>query len=267
MAPSAEKGFNPGNGSFTPSGSDPGDGLHLEKQLSDLASQAIIGRITPELIHDINNHLTGILGYSELLLMKKIGDPGIANGLKNIYTSAEKCKVLLDSLLALSRTDSSRISLVNINEAIEKTLDLRSCSLRHQQIELSRALGEKIPVIPLDIHRFKKTFLNLVFKAEESLGHKPEGKKLLIQTAHNLENDTVEIMIRENGSGMSYDGLSALPEANPMGPSQDLGNKIGFSDALHWIDEVGGRIALKRVGNEETTVVLNLPVKGKPDEG
>ena len=67
----------------------------------------MIGKITPEVIHDINNHLTGILGYAELLSMKKIEDESIKNGLKNISFSAEKCKNLLANILSLSRQESS----------------------------------------------------------------------------------------------------------------------------------------------------------------
>ena len=61
----------------------------------------MIGKITPEVIHDINNHLTGILGYAELLSMKKIEDESIKKGLKNISFSAEKCKDIAGQYLVL----------------------------------------------------------------------------------------------------------------------------------------------------------------------
>ncbi len=75
------------------------DPFHFKKCFDRLSALAMIGKITPEVIHDINNYLTGILGYAELLSMKKIEDESIKNGLKTISFSAEKCKNLLSNII------------------------------------------------------------------------------------------------------------------------------------------------------------------------
>ncbi len=164
-------------GNLDPVCSDPSQ---FQKSFDRLSALAMIGRITPEVIHDINNHLTGILGYAELLSMKKIEDESIKNGLKNITFSAEKCKVLLANLLSLSRQESAFVRFGDVNEIIEKTIDLRRCALRHQQIEVVMDLRNKIPTIAVDVVKLQKIFLNLMFKAEEALEQRVEGRKIVI---------------------------------------------------------------------------------------
>ncbi len=69
------------------------------------------------------------------------------------------------------------IHLGDVKEIIEKTIELRRCALRHQQIELALDLGNKIPALVVDGIKLQKALLNLIFKAEEALEQRPEGKK------------------------------------------------------------------------------------------
>jgi two-component system, NtrC family, sensor kinase len=237
------------------------DSFPFEEQLHDLAALAMVGRITPEVIHDINNQLTGILGYAELLMMKKIEDPGILNGLKNILLSAEKCKVLLDNLLVLSRQEATRISLVNVNEVIEKTLELTSCALRHRQIECVKELGKDIPSILLDVAILQKIVLNLIVKAEEALEHLPRERKLFVETAFIPQDQELIIKVSDNVSGTPAERRSSLSERDHEDLSQDLGIKLGLIDATRWINDLGGSIEVEGVEGKGTTFTIHWPVK------
>jgi K+-sensing histidine kinase KdpD len=235
----------------------------FQEIFSQLSTTAMIGKIIPEVIHDINNYLTGILGYAELLSMKKIEDESIKNGLKNITFSAEQCKDLLANILSLSRQETSTVHLGDVNEVIEKTIELRKCALRHQEIEVVRALETKIPVVSVDGNKLQKALFYLIFKAEEILAHRPEGRKLFFKTHFDSPNQTISITIRANGFGMSPDCLAHFFEWYPAAESEDPGTAIGLKEAKQWIDDLGGTVQLDSVEGEGPSFVIHLPVKGK----
>ena len=262
MNPIKKKAFNQEkNGTPGETDSVYSDPAHFQKHFDRLSALAMIGKITPEVIHDINNHLTGILGYAELLSMKKIEDESIKNGLKIISFSAEKCKVLLANVLSLSSQESSAVRFGGVNEIIENTIELRNCALRHQQIEMVRDLGNQIPTVAVDGVKLQKAFLNLMFKAEEALEHRPEGRKIVFKTTFDSRNHTVVITISTNGFGMFPDPLAPIFELFPADESMDPENGIALREALRWIGELGGTLIIEPVKGEGPVFVVLLPVK------
>lgn len=239
------------------------DPPHFQKYFEQFCALAMIGKITPEVIHDINNHLTGILGYAELLSMKKIEDESIKKGLKTISFSAEKCKVLLANVLSLSRQESCAVRFGDVNEIIEKTIELRRCALRHQQIEIIRDLRNKIPTVAVDGVKLQKIFLNLLFKAEEALEHRPEGREIVFKTNFDSLNHIVVITISANGFGVSPDRLARIFELFPEDESMDPENGIALQEAMRWIGELGGTLKIEPVKGEGPVFVVLLPVTGK----
>jgi two-component system NtrC family sensor kinase len=239
------------------------DPLNFKKCFDRLSALAMIGKITPEVIHDINNYLTGILGYAELLLMKKIEDESIKNGLKTISSSAEKCKNLLSNILSLSRQESTLDLLGDVKETIEKTIELRRCALRHQQIELALDLGDKIPVLAVGGVNLQRALLNLMFKAEEALEQRPEGRKIVIKTIFDSLENNIVITISANGFGMSPDPLDRIFELFPAEESKEPENGIALKEAMRWIGEMGGTIKIETAKAEGPVFVVRLPVKSR----
>ncbi len=242
---------------------DCSDPTQFQKYFDQFSSQAMIGRITPEVIHDINNHLTGILGYSELLSMKKIEDESIKNGLKNITFSAEKCKDLLANILTLSRQNSSVVHFGDVNEVIEKTIELRKCAFRHQQIEIIKDLRNPIPSIAVDGVKLQKVFLNLIFKAEEALEHRHEGRKIGFTTNFDSQHPTIKITISANGLGVPPDPQVYIPGLFSSDESMEKEHGIGFKEAKQWIGEMGGKLKVETVQGEGPVFVVLLPIKGR----
>lgn len=234
----------------------------VQQQLNRLCALAMIGKITPEVIHDINNHLTGILGYAELLSMKKIEDEGIKKGLKNISFSAEKCKVLLADILSLSRQESS-VRFGDVNEIIERTIELRKCALRHQQIGLVLDLGAKIPALAVDGIKLQKALFTMMFKAEEALEKRTEGRMMAFKTKFDFLNQTVQVTLSANGFGMSPEGLNGIVEWFPAEGLQEP--EIGFDlrEARFWINEMGGSLQIASQKGEGPVFEVLLPIKGR----
>jgi signal transduction histidine kinase len=237
------------------------DPILWDKHLSRFNELIMIGRLTPEVVHDINNYLTGILGYAELLSMKKIEDDSIRNGLKNIYLSADKCKDLLSNLIALSRPESSMTRLEDLNEVIEKTIILRNCALRHRQITVIKELGDNIPAVPLQGNKLEKTLLSLVFYAEEALEEREKDKKLVFKTLFQSPEEVI-ILITFQSSEKIFTVLSSLLESEATVGSKDFPLTFELNEIKQWLRELGASLELKKEGEEGLTLLIRLPLKG-----
>jgi len=240
--------------------SGPLDPILLKKWLSQYNELIMIGRLTPEVVHDINNHLTGILGYTELLSMKKIEDESIKKGLQNIYISAERCKELLSNLTSLSRQESSMIRLESLNEVIEKMIVLRNCALRHKQITVLKELGHDIPAVPLPGNKLEKVLLSLIFYAEEALEQREKDRKLTFKTVFQAPDEAIIVMAL-NGPEKTFTYLSNLFGSNPTSEKEDLITGFGQKELEQWLGKLGASLELKREGEEGFLFVIHLPVK------
>ncbi len=236
------------------------DPIHFRKQLSQYSELIMIGRLTPEVVHDINNYLTGILGYAELLSMKKIEDETIKNGLKNIYLSAEKCRDLLASLISLSRPESAMTRLGSLNEAIEKTLILRSCALRHKQIKVIKELGDNIPAVPLQGNKLEKILLSLIFYAEEVLEQEEKEKQLIFKTVFHSPEEVL-IVLAFKGSKELFIALSDLLASGPAAGKKDLSIGFDLKEVKQWLSELGASLDLQKEGEEGLSLLIRWPLK------
>ena len=234
----------------------------LEEWLNRIEPLIMIGRITPEVIHDINNQLTGILGYAELLSMKKIEDESIKNGLKNIYLSAEKCKEILANLLSFSRLETSAISLTDVNEVVKKTVELRTCAFRHRQIGIVMDLGTDIPVLPADGLKLQKVFMALIFIVEDSLEEGPPGKRIIFKTAVSPEEQAIIVRISADGLRRFPDRVLNFSASGQEAESQDPETGFGLNRACRLVKALGGALEIASAEEEGATFVIRLPVKG-----
>ncbi|MEW6187348.1 MAG: HAMP domain-containing sensor histidine kinase [Thermodesulfobacteriota bacterium] len=241
---------------------DATDSSELQKILSQWSPLALIGKITPEVIHDINNLLTGILGYSELLSMKTLEDEGLKKGLNTISFSAEKCKVLLGRILSLSRPEGSA-RFGDVNEWLEETLDLRRCALRHQQIEVVKEFSAPLPVISADGTCLQKALLSLIFVAEEALAGQDGERKIILRTAFEAQNQTISIKFIANGVGMDFARLARLLRTWTEAETMEQEKYFGVQEAKQWIEKTGGTLALETDQNQGPVFIIRLPVKGK----
>jgi light-regulated signal transduction histidine kinase (bacteriophytochrome) len=230
-----------------------------EQWLNQIQPLIMIGRITPEVIHDINNQLTGILGYAELLSMKKIEDESIKNGLKTIYLSAEKCKEILANLLSFARQETAGISLADVNEVVEKTIELRSCALRHRQIEIVKRLEPDIPVLPVDTVQLQKVFMVLVFAVEESLKDCSQGK-IIFKTAFNPEDRAVVIRISAGGVKHFPDRILRFFSSGQEIESLNPETMFRLDKVRQSVAAWGGTLEMN--GEEGPTFIIYLPIKG-----
>jgi two-component system NtrC family sensor kinase len=233
-------------------------GLQQELYLS--SRLASIGELAAGVAHQINNPLTGILGFSQRLL-RKSSDEETSHDLKTIYTEAERAAKIVQNLLTFARRRKSEKEYSNVNDIVQSTLELRAYELKTSNIEVVTDLGPKIPKIMLDFHQMQEVFLNLILNAEQAMTEVNGGGKLIIKTEKN--NRFIRITFTDDGPGVPAEHLDKLFDPFFTTKGERGGTGLGLSVCHGIITEHNGRIYAKSKPGKGTTFLVELPIPVK----
>ncbi len=230
----------------------------LKDQLYYADKLASLGSLVAGVAHEINNPLTGVIAYSELLLMKSSrGD--IDDELKKILHNAERCKKIVENLLTFSRQKAPTKSIEALNDIIDRTIDLRTYWLRSGNIEVVREYDEGLTVF-VDAQQMQMVFLNILQNAEQAIKDTGRGSgKITINTRYNKQQKKITIRFSDNGSGIPKGVLAKIFDPFFTTKSVGVGTGLGLAISHGIITEHGGRIWAESVEGEGATLIVELP--------
>jgi nitrogen-specific signal transduction histidine kinase len=140
----------------------------MESRLFQSQRVAALGQLLSGIAHEINNPLTSIVGYAQLLL-RRPGGPNRDADARRILEEAERASRIAKNLLLFAREAKLERTLVNLNEIAERTVALRSYEQRLENIRLERSLDPHLPLILADAAQLLQVLLNLVVNAEQAI--------------------------------------------------------------------------------------------------
>ncbi|MBW2467184.1 MAG: HAMP domain-containing protein, partial [Deltaproteobacteria bacterium] len=155
----------------------------MEKQLRQAQKLEAIGTLAGGIAHDFNNILTTIIGYSQLLMLKKAEDDPEREKIETVFEAAEKATELVRQLLAFSRKQVMDIRVVNLNYIVTNVSKMLT-RLIGENIAIKTTLNESIGNIKADPGQVEQVIVNLVVNARDAM---PDGGELY------LESDSVEL--------------------------------------------------------------------------
>ena len=235
-----------------------------QAQLVQAGKLAGIGQLAAGIAHEINNPLSGVLGYAKRL-MKKAEDeelrktPGFESfprEMKLIVDSALRCKKIIEGLLKFSRTSETVSMDVNINEVIDESLILFGNQLSSQNIELNKVLSPNIPTIRANHTQIQQVFTDIIINAIQAM---PNGGKLTIAT-RPVNSTAVEIEFTDTGEGISKENLPKIFEPFFTTREPGKGTGLGLYMIYRILQEHHGHIDVKSEVGKGTTFVITLPV-------
>jgi len=226
-----------------------------QEQLLHSEKLAAVGQLISGVAHELNNPLTAILGYSQLLTSSgQMGQQGIEYADK-LYKQAQRTHRIVQNLLSFARQHKPERIPVQINQALEETLALRDYDLRMHNIRVHLDLAENLPVTSADPHQLQQVFLNMVNNAVDAiLEHSTEGD-LWVRTA--LDGDRLCIEFTDNGPGVKDPSRVFDPfyTTKPVGK----GTGLGLSICYGIITEHGGTIQVRNVPARGASFIIQLP--------
>jgi PAS domain S-box-containing protein len=248
-------------------GRDVTDLKAAQLQLMQAEKMSTIGQVISGVAHELNNPLSGVLGFSQLLMARHADSPAIRH-LEKINESALRCQKIVQNLLSFARAHKPERKYLGVNGIIEKTLDLKKYQLHVNNIEVVADLDPELPCTMIDFHQIQQVFLNLVNNAQQAMtvvrdrhGH--------LEVRTRMQDGKIRVEFADNGEGMEAETLQKIFDPFFTTKGQGEGTGLGLSVSYGIIQEHGGRIYAGSRKGRGSTFVIELPVwreEGATDE-
>jgi PAS domain S-box-containing protein len=219
---------------------------------------ASIGELSSGAAHELNNPLTSIIGFSQLLMEKDIPDE-IREDVKLIYNEAQRAINVTRNFLTFARKHTPAKEPNQINNIIEDVLELHAHEHKVNHIHVEKHLAPNLPEIMVDYFQMQQVFMNIIINAEYFMVEAHNAGTLTITT--KKQNSNVRISIADDGPGISPENLGRL--FNPFFTTKEVGRGtgLGLSICHGIVNEHGGQIYVRSQLGEGATIFIDLPIK------
>ena len=228
-----------------------------EEQLAVTSRLASIGEMVSGVAHEINNPLTGILGYAQLLQEEDIPE-NIKKDLGKISSEAKRTAKIVQNLLSFARQYKLEKVPTDINDVINRTLELRNYELKVNNIQVKTEFQADLPLVLTDSHQLIQVFLNLIVNAESAMVE-AHGKGMLTVTTRGSDGK-IEISFADNGPGIPKESLDKV--FDPFFTTKEVGKGtgLGLSICHGIVTGLGGSIYAKSKLGRGATFIVELPI-------
>jgi signal transduction histidine kinase len=216
-----------------------------------------IGEFIAGVAHELNNPLTSVLGFSELLRQAKV-DAKHKRYLEMIHKSAMRCLKIVQALLSFARRRSPERKPTCANVLVEAAIEILQYQLRTSNIEVTTSLDPDLPLAMMDSHQIQQVFVNIINNGRQAIeAHQPKG---CIKVTTEAEGDMVRVIIQDNGPGISEENLSKI--FDPFFTTKEVGQGTGLGLSLCYgiIKEHGGKITPRSKPGEGAAFIIELPI-------
>jgi PAS domain S-box-containing protein len=252
------------------------DRKELQAQLQRAQKMEAIGTLAGGVAHDLNNILSGIVSYPELLLMDLPQNSPLRKPILTIQKSGEKAAAIVQDLLTLARRGVAATEVVNVNSIVMEYLlspEHAKLEMNHPNVSVERHLDPNLlNILGSPVH-LSKTIMNLVSNAAESM---LDGGKIVITTENRHEDrpkngfddieagDYATLTVVDTGIGISQEDLERIFE--PFYTKKSMGRSgTGLGMAVVWgtVKDHRGYIDIQSKEGEGTSITLYFPVTRK----
>ncbi len=233
----------------------------IEEQMYHTEKLASIGTIAAGVAHDINNPLSIILGFTDILLEKVPRDSEAHGILETIEKQGIHAKKVVENLLSFSRFKEPKEEKVDINKNIETVLAFEGNTLSINNISVKKDMTGSLPLIKGEPNEFQQIFFNVINNSVAAM----KGGGVLTIVTRSVENgQSVEIRISDTGTGIEKKNRAKVFE--PFFTTKQLGEGTGLGLTIVYslVAKHGGSVAFDTKTKEEsektgTTFILTFP--------
>jgi len=228
-----------------------------EEQLIITDRLSSIGELASGIAHELNNPLTGVIGFSQLLLNKDLPDE-IKEDIEIIYSEARRAADVMKNLLIFARKHPPVKKLINVNSVIEKVLTLRAYEHKVENIQVVTRFADDLPLTMVDDFQMQQVFLDIVINAEHFMREAHQRGTLTITTRRI--GDIIRASFRDDGPGIARENLDKI--FNPFFTTKEVGEGtgLGLSICHGIVTEHRGNIYARSEPRKGATFVVELPV-------
>lgn len=243
-----------------------------QAQLVQGEKLASLGKLSASIAHEINNPLAGILTFTKLLI-RNLSDGGgdddaRASAIKHlqlVQRETERCSAIVRNLLDFARQRPVALKEVDLNAALEESLQLVGHQVALQGIELVKSLEGK-PTVWADFGQLRQAFVNILLNAVDAMS---KGGTLSVSTRPLPGGRSVELVFRDTGHGIPEEIAGKI--FDPFFTTKEKGTGLGLSVVYGIVQRLGGDVEVRSKVGEGTAIVMRLPfaeaspVRNAPD--
>lgn len=227
------------------------------QQLIQAEKMTALGELVAGVAHEVNNPLTSIMGYTQLVLSRDL-PPEVRRRLETVYSEAERAGKIVRNLLTFARKQPPERKYLGLNGIIERTLELKTYHFRGCHIQVEKDLAADLPMTMLDFHQMQQVLLNLFNNAEHAIGETGRGGTVRVSTRRT--GARIEARVSDDGAGIPDDLQTRIFEPFFTTKKEGKGTGLGLSLCYGIIQEHGGTIHVESQPGKGATFVLELPI-------
>ena len=232
----------------------------LRQQLLHAQKLSALGELVSTTTHEFNNVLMTILNYAKLGLRHK-DEATRDKALAKILDAAQRAAKVTNSVLGMARNRSGDFEATHLAKIIEETLVLLEREMAKYRIAVELQLPSVPPVQAVG-NQIQQVLVNLLINARQAM---PNGGRILIKLQHDPQTASVDLSVRDTGSGIPADKLPRIFESfftTKQGPDESGkgGTGLGLSACRSIIEAHRGRIRVNSTLGKGTEFIIKLPV-------
>ena len=242
-----------------------GRDITKEKELEERAIQSeklvALGELVAGIAHEINNPLSAVVGFSEILKDSNDLSKEDSQRIEKVYSAALRVSKIIRNLLEFSRKKPSEFRRHNLNEIVDKIIELTEYELHVDNVEVRKEFSET-PSVWCDVTQMQQVILNIINNAHHAITEK--GEKGVISLKTYSDDEKVYLEISDTGVGIPEVVINRIYE--PFFTTKDVGKGtgLGLSIVYSAVKAHGGDIQVSSITGEGSTFIVSIPVDSHP---
>jgi two-component system NtrC family sensor kinase len=237
------------------------DAATLQSKLMHAEKMAAVGQLVSGVAHEVNNPLTAILGFADLLMENSDVPESARKDLRVILQEAQRTKQIVQNLLSFARQMPPHRKAVQVNSILRRTVQLRAYDFHSHGVTVIERLEQDIPHVIGDSQQLQQVFLNILNNAYDAVRETGRPARIELMTAGM--GNVVEVSFKDNGHGITHSDRIF----DPFFTTKEVGKGTGLGLSICYgiVREHGGEILChNNVGDEGATFVVRLPASSEP---
>jgi len=235
------------------------DKARLQKQLMHADRLATIGQLAAGVAHELNEPLSSILGFAQLVERDPALPGSDRRDIEKIVAAALHAREIIKKLLLFARQTPTFKGPMDLNNVVLSAIDLFKHQFEKEGIELSCVLCPQMPVLAADAGQLTQVLVNLVVNAVQAM---PDGGKLLVQT--QVQEGQVVCTVKDSGVGMTEEVLDRLFVPFFTTKEVNQGTGLGLPVVHGIVTSHGGVIEVASTPGQGSTFTIRLPIEPAP---
>src|SRR4029077_14594588 len=232
-----------------------------QEQLLQSEKMSAVGQLIAGVAHELNNPLTAILGYAQLLESEGLDDRA-ADFVRKLFKQAQRTHRVVQNLLSFARQRTPQKQEVDIRKIIDATLALRDYDFKVNNILLERDTPHEVPSVTADPHQLEQVFLNIINNAVDAILEGGKGGRLKVR----IHTSDGQLRVEFLDSGVGIKDPNRIFDPFYTTKTVGKGTGLGLSICYGIIKEHGGDITAHNRPEGGAVVEVRLPATGRAVE-